>query len=285
MALEYIPGKSLMHKLDPRSKLLFFLIMNFVVIGVTDPVTLFIIYIALLTVAKLAEIPLKKAISLIKPIIPALILYILLGYFYSIHTVQLYVPVSFSLFGFLVNFNFDIASFLISMANGIRFIIFVTLVRIITLVTPIDMLLHSLVKWKMPPEIATAFSAAFASIPVFINEIRSIMTAQISRGLKGLESRNPVKRGKALLPLLIPTVIFSTRRSSLMAVAIESRGFGKTKPTFRREIKFAKRDYIFILILIVIASIFVYLGSYFTNYLNYLTPYYFIKWIFSRLPT
>lgn len=76
----------------------------------------------------------------------------------------------------------------------------------------------------MPFQMVFVISTALRIIPILEDELWKIRDAQVSRGLD-LETRNPVKRMRNSIPLLVPLLRGSIRRAHEMALALESRGF------------------------------------------------------------
>lgn len=92
-------------------------------------------------------------------------------------------------------------------------------------------------------EIAMMISIAFRFIPILIEETDKIMKAQIARGAD-FETGGIIKKAKGLIPLLIPLIISSIKRALDLATAMEARcyrgGEGRTKmkPLIYKKIDF-----------------------------------------------
>ena len=98
-------------------------------------------------------------------------------------------------------------------------------------------------KAKCPPEGSIAIGIAFSYIPVLKNEIGTVIEAQKSRGAS-FESRNPVKKIKAYIPVIVPGLFISIMKGREIARAIEARGFtyDPVHRTYRKEIRLRIRD-------------------------------------------
>lgn len=83
---------------------------------------------------------------------------------------------------------------------------------------------YSLERIGLPFPVVFVISTAIRIIPIMEEEIEKIKDAQASRGLD-LETRNPVKRIRNSFPLLVPLLRGSIHRANEMALALESRGF------------------------------------------------------------
>ncbi|MBO4781985.1 MAG: energy-coupling factor transporter transmembrane protein EcfT [Lachnospiraceae bacterium] len=99
--------------------------------------------------------------------------------------------------------------------------------------------------FKVPVhELAMMISIALRFIPILLEETNKIIKAQQARGAD-FESGGPIKRAKAMVPILIPLFVSSFRRAGELAEAMEARcyhgGEGRTK---MKPLKYAKRDLI-----------------------------------------
>ncbi|MHA1506098.1 MAG: energy-coupling factor transporter transmembrane component T family protein [Candidatus Asgardarchaeia archaeon] len=130
-------------------------------------------------------------------------------------------------------------------------------------VTPDDFS-QALVQMKIPYDFALMLSMAIRFIPTLEKEARNIIDAQRSRGLE-LERGSLIKRLKNYIPLMIPLIVSTFRRSLRVAESLESRCFGASKKrTYLYELKFKSMDYITMLIFffILVVSIVTKFGLY-----------------------
>lgn len=257
---QYYPSNSLVHKLDPRTKIILTVLYIVMLFAAADPIGLIPGIVFFVVAYLVSSVPLRMIFKSLKPIIPLILFTGILNLFFV---------------GSTVIFKFWI--FKIT-AEGIEFAIFMV-VRIISLIagtslltyttTPImltdglESLLSPLKKLKFPVhELAMMMTIALRFIPTLIEETDKIMSAQKARGAD-LESGGILKRAKALIPILIPLFVSAFRRAGDLALAMESRcyhgGEGRTR---LRELKFALRD------VLAIALTLLFLGAVFTfNYL------------------
>lgn len=238
---QYFPGDTVVHRMDPRAKLvvtLLFIIGLFTAHGIIS----YAIMLAFLAVSvRLSRIQLKTIFKGIKPLIVVLIITGALNLFYT--------P------------GHELARFWIFSitAEGIRTSIFMV-VRILMLIagtflltyTTSPILLTDGMESLMKPlkaihvpvhELSMMMSIALRFIPTLIDETDKIMSAQKARGAD-FESGSLVRRSKALVPLLVPLFIGAFRRADELAIAMECRcyhgGEGRTR---LRQLRFAGRDY------------------------------------------
>ena len=239
---QFYPGNSLVHKLDPRLKIIIMIayIVTLFFINSYLPYVFIVLY--LMLIIKVADIPFKIVFKGLRPLKWILIITFVINLFF-IQGEEIFRVAFLS----ITREGLDTA---IKMA--IRLVLLVLGTSLLTLTTsPIEMtdgieeLLNPLKKIGVPAhEIAMMMTIALRFIPTLIEETDKIMKAQMARGAD-FESGNIVKRAKNLVPLLVPLFINSFRRADDLATAMESRcyrgGDGRTK---FRELKLTKADYI-----------------------------------------
>ena len=237
---QYFPGKSLIHKLDPRAKIL--LLIGFLVIIFCTFNYFSLLLVTLFTALMIISsgVPAKFYFKSLKVIIFILVVTSVLNLFYGTGD-----PI----------WQWGIIKLTV---NGINRAVFVT-VRIICLILAsscltfttspteltdaIERLMKPLNKIHFPVhEIAMMMSLALRFVPTLLEETDKIMSAQKARGAD-MESGNIIKRVKALMPVLIPLFVSAFRRAYEIATAMECRcyrgGSGRTK---MKSIHMSKRD-------------------------------------------
>lgn len=145
-------------------------------------------------------------------------------------------------------------------ASAIRFIFFIWIADLITSATPTGDIVLTMNKAKLPPEASIAIGIAFSYIPVLKNEIGHVIEAQKSRGAS-FESKNPFKKIKAYIPVIVPGLFISILKGREIARTIEARGFtyNPEKRTYRKTIKLRTRDYVIITLSILLTIAVLYL--------------------------
>jgi energy-coupling factor transport system permease protein len=280
MSMDYIPGKSFFHKLNPLTKFLYCAVITIPTMVSTDPIVLSVTFLSIVMVFFFAKIPLQRLTSLLKLIIPSTILYILISlavlevrpdylfFFYLIPPLK-WIPVT------LEGLSY-------SAGIVLKFVIVVVSFRLVLLVTPITDLVRGISKLRVPPSIVMAISTALSSLPVIASEARAVQEAQWSRGLR-TDYPDPIRKAKAFMKLLVPLLTLSITRSMRLAVAIESRGFGQMAKarTYLRELRFSRADYAVVVLLVVVGFLFLYLGSWWTNQIDYTLTVNLIKRLLS----
>ncbi len=121
-----------------------------------------------------------------------------------------------------------------------------------------DKLSLSLEKARIPYEFNFAFITAIRFVPVLADEAQTIMDAQRSRGLE-LDKGNFVTRIKNYIPILLPLIINSIRRSLELAEAMESRAFGATEDrTNLYSLSLNRTDVVFLVVALGLLAIAIY---------------------------
>jgi energy-coupling factor transport system permease protein len=227
----YVPANSLMHKMDPRAKLLLVFLFVCVVFLANNVVSYGLLAVFTILLISLSKIPLRYLYNGLKPIFFLIVFTFLLHILFTKEGELLFEYGWFEIYeGGLIQ------GFFIS----VRFTLLVLVTSLLTLTTsPISItdgmeeLLGPLKKWKMPVhELALMMSIALRFIPTLMEETEKIMKAQTARGVDF--SSGPIKdRVKSIVPLLVPLFVSSFKRAEELATAMESRGYrggeGRTK--------------------------------------------------------
>ena len=249
---QYFPGNTVVHRLDPRTKLLW-LIGYIVALFLANNVTGYALMLLVLAgESAAAKIKPKTLLSGMKPLIFIVIFTGLLNLFYGSGE---------PLWQFWV---FKITE------DGIRRAAFMVL-RILLLVcgaflltyttSPLQLtdglekLLGPLKKLHVPvSELAMMISIALRFIPTLIEETDKIMSAQKARGAS-FDTGKLTERAKALIPLLVPLFVSAFRRADELATAMECRcyttGGGRTR---MKVLKYEARDFIALAVIALIIA-------------------------------
>ncbi len=75
MAFDYIPGNTWIHRLDPRVKIIMYVVFSIFIIGYSDPTILALLVVCMLIIIKSAKVPFDRFTPILKAITPILILY------------------------------------------------------------------------------------------------------------------------------------------------------------------------------------------------------------------
>lgn len=228
---QYFPGKSVLHRLDPRTKLILlvayivalFLAVNWISYGV--------MLVFLIGCIAVSGIPAKSFIRGMKPMVLILTFTALLNLFFTQGETVLvsFLGITITLEGLLRAF-FMLARIL--MLITCTFLLTYT-TSPISLTDGLESLLGPLKKIRVPVhELSMMMCIALRFIPTLIEETDKIMSAQKARGAD-FESGKLTQRVKALVPILVPLFVSAFRRADELATAMECRcyqgGDGRTK--------------------------------------------------------
>lgn len=238
---QFFPGNSLLHKLDPRTKIL--MTMSYIIgLFLINSVYGYLIATVLISIAiKISQISPKIILKSLKPLIGIIIFTSILNIFYATG------EEIFRIWFLSVTYEgLRIAIFMIwriiLLVCGSSLLTYTT--SPIVLTSGIEYLLYPLKKIKFPVhEFSMMMTIALRFIPTLMEETEKIINAQKSRGAD-FESGNIMARAKALIPILIPLFVSSFRRADDLAVAMECRLYqGGDGRTSLRILKAEKRDY------------------------------------------
>lgn len=227
---QYYPGESLLHKYDPRLKImsvLFFIIQLFFIksLYLFIPEILFLSFVTILS-----GLSFKTVFKGLKPLRWIILITFVINLLFVGGTI---------LFSFYF-ITITKESLILATTTSTRIVLLVWGSSLLTLTTsPIELtdgiesLLKPWTKIGVPAhEISMMMTIALRFIPTLIEETDKIMKAQKARGAD-FESGNIIKRAKNLVPLLVPLFISSFRRADDLATAMEARcyngGHGRTK--------------------------------------------------------
>ena len=227
---QYFPGDSIVHRLDPRTKLVLTILYIVALFLAVDYFSYALMIVVLAACIIVSKIKLRVILRGVKPLIIIIIITGLLNLFYTKGEPIL----EFWIFKITLE-GIKRAVFMI-----LRIVMLIMGTFLLTYTTSpvaltdgLESLLSPLKKLRFPVhELAMMMSIALRFIPTLVEETDKIMSAQKARGAN-FETGNLFQRAKALLPLLIPLFISAFRRADELAVAMESRcyngGEGRTK--------------------------------------------------------
>lgn len=239
---QYFPGKSPVHLLDPRTKLLMLVVYIVALFLAGNWVSYGILLVFLLVVIRISTVPFRSIVKGMKPLVMILIFTGILNLFFTGgETVLLKVWVITLTKEGLIRAIFMTARIL--MLITATFLLTYT-TSPIALTDGLESLMNPLKALKVPVhELSMMMCIALRFIPTLIEETDKIMSAQKARGAD-FESGNILERAKALIPILVPLFISAFRRADELATAMECRcyqgGEGRTK---MKLLHYRRRDF------------------------------------------
>ena len=264
---QYFPGKSLVHRLDPRMKLTLTLLFIVLVFIPRNWIALGCAVLTLAGMVALSRLPVNLLWRSVKPILLIVAFTSILQIFYvtgGIVLVQLG-PIKVTTQG-LNNAAF-IAVRIACLVMGSSLLTYTTTPTALT--DAIEYMLKPLKVLRVNAhEIAMMMTIALRFIPTLIEETGKIMSAQKARGAD-MESGGLVQRVKALIPIIIPLFVSSFRRAYDLAMAMECRcyqgGEGRTR---MKSLRTAPRDWVALAVFAVVTVGIVLLNVAFGSVLN-----------------
>ncbi len=217
---QYLPGNSVVHRLDPRTKIILIFTYIVMLFMVQNALGYAVSALFLAAVCIIAKIPIKMILKSLKPLM-----------FFVVFTaiINLFMTSGEIVFSFWI-FKITKEGIVLTVKMALRLILLVAGTSLLTYTTSpivltdgIESLLSPLSKIGVPShEIAMMMSIALRFIPTIIDETDKIIKAQSARG-SDFESGNLIRRAKALIPILVPLFISAFRRADDLAVAMECR--------------------------------------------------------------
>ncbi len=255
---QYYPADSVLHRLDPRVKLLgtlIYVISLFLFQSFSGYIVV-TVFLAMLII--MSRVPLSFMVKGLKAVMILLIFTAVLNAFLTPgRTLIAFWKIDITIEGV------RLAAFMV-----IRLVYLIVGSSVLTLTTTPSELTDGLEKglgwlktFRVPVnEIAMMMSIALTFIPVLLEETDRIIKAQQARGAD-FDSGNIIRRVKALIPILIPLFVSAFRRANDLALAMESRcyrgGEGRTK---LHPLKYAGRDATAYTVLFVYVAMIVIVG-------------------------
>ena len=228
---QYFPGDTAIHRLDPRTKLIFVLLYIIALFTAKSYVTYGIMLLVLAAGIVISRIPLATLFRGLKPLAVIIIITAVLNLLYN--------KDGNTLLSFWI-INITDAGLIRAGYMVLRIMLLILGTFLLTYTTTplaltdgMERLLNPLKMLHFPVhELSMMMSIALRFIPTLIEETDKIMSAQKARGAN-FETGKLTERAKALLPLLIPLFVSAFRRADELAVAMESRcyhgGEGRTR--------------------------------------------------------
>ena len=241
---QFFPGKSLIHRLDPRTKLVLLVVYIVALFLAVDWISYGLMLLFLVTCIAISRVPLKSFVRGMKPLMFILAFTVILNLFFTTgegDPVVDYWIITIYMEG-IIRAIFMLLRILLLIA-GTFLLTYTT--SPISLTDGLESLMKPLRVIKVPVhELSMMMCIALRFIPTLIEETDKIMSAQKARGAD-FETGKLMERVKALIPILVPLFISAFRRADELATAMECRcyhgGEGRTK---MKLLRYMRRDYL-----------------------------------------
>ena len=237
---QYFPGNTIVHRLDPRTKLILVVLYIVALFQAQGRLAYGIVIVLTAACMYVSKIGYKNIFKGLKPMLFIILLTAVLNIFYTEGR-----PV-------LPGWPITVEGIERAVQMVLRIMLLITGTFLLTYTTSpialtdgLELLLNPLKKIKVPVhEMAIMMSMALRFIPTLIEETDKIMSAQKARGAD-FETGRLMDRAKALLPVLVPLFVSAFRRADELAVAMESRcyhgGEGRTR---MKQLRMQWQDYV-----------------------------------------
>ena len=245
---QYYASDSILHRLDPRVKLLGTLLFLIGLFLGTGPVCYLFAAVVLAAVIRLSKVPFRFMVRGLKSILIIMLISVSFNLFFTEGEPILDLPVLKLITREGLFQALYMAARLIMLILGSTIMTLTTTPNALT--DGLEKGLGFLKKAHVPVhEIAMIMSIALRFIPILLEETDKIMKAQIARGAD-FENGNLIQKVKNMVPLLVPLFISAFRRANDLAMAMEARCYhGGDNRTQMKPLKYKKRDHIAYLIL------------------------------------
>lgn len=246
---QYYPARSIIHKLDPRVKIVLVLALV-VMLFVVDSLAGYLVtagFVILMII--MSEVPFIFVLKGLKPILYILVFTSLLNIFLTDGTIVYKL-------GFL---KITYEGLILAATMVARLILLVAVTSLLTLTTSpimltsaIEKLLSPLKVFRFPAhEIAMMMTIALRFIPTLLEETEKLMKAQSARGTDFM-SGGILQKIKAMVPILVPLFINSLKRADELALAMECRCYrGGDNRTSLKTLKITGKDFVAIAVFVI----------------------------------
>lgn len=256
---QFYPGASVVHRLDPRTKILattIFILVTFSLRGLIGYATVLLCVAVIVTASRL---PVPLVVRSLRPLLILLLLTVIIHAFSSGREGSIlwrWGPLAITDEGLILGLKM-----------GSRLALLILGSSLLTLTTtPIELtdgmerLLRPLQRIGLPVhELAMMMTIALRFIPILLGEVEQIIKAQMARGAD-ISSSNLIQRVRHLVPILVPLFISAFRRADELATAMEARcyrgGYGRSR---YRELHWQSKDVWASLIVVSVAVLIVWL--------------------------
>lgn len=227
---QFFPGDTLIHRLDPRTKLIGVVIYFIALFSAKGVLSTLLVLLTLVMCVAVSRIKPKALLKGMKPLLFIVIFTAVLNLFYTEGRVLVQWWI----------FKITAEGLKRTILMMIRILLLVSCTFLLTYTTSplqltdgLEHLMRPLKKVRFPVhELSMMMSIALRFIPTLIEELDKIMSAQKARGAD-FETGGLIKRAKALLPVLVPLFVSAFRRADELATAMECRcyhgGVGRTR--------------------------------------------------------
>ena len=251
---QYISGGSMIHKLEPRVKIIAVIALSMFILHISKPgIMLLGVSVILLSIIGLARLPMTQVLFSLKPAMPFFLVLFLLYLFF---TPGRPLPL-FPLGPVLISYE----GLTIGIVQIWKFLLLITAASVLTITTNHAALTGGLERLLRPinilrissHDIAMLLGLALRFVPTLQQEMRNVRDAQLARGAK-LELHRPAGQIKAVSVLAMPLLLSILRRSDELVDAMEARGYQPGSRSYLYETELTRGEYIVITTLVILTA-------------------------------
>ena len=240
---QYYPTGSVVHRMDPRMKLLLPLLFVVAIFFVNTSFGLMLTAAVLILIILIAKLPMLSVLKSVRAIIFIVIFAAVINLFMIKNGEVLWSWKALQITDQGVHTTIKMTLRLVLLISGASLLTLTT--------TPVEIadgtesLIKPLALIKVPVhDIAMIMSIALRFIPTLFEETQKIISAQKARGAS-FDTGGLIARAKALLPVLIPLFVNSFRRADELAFAMDARCYNATeKRTKMKVMRFGAADFV-----------------------------------------
>ncbi len=260
---QYLPYSSVVHRLDPRAKLVMFTLLVAAVTFANSYTASVVLLAVLLGVVRLSRTPLRYALQGLRPALPWIAVFALLQLLFYRNPYGPGFCNTIWRWGFIDITSCSIRQIGLMILRLLEFMILISLLTLTTRTTELthglERLLSPLKRLRFPAhELALVFAIALRFAPTLAGELERIMKAQASRGADfGEQGRlGFIRRTRNMLPLLVPLFLSALRRAEDLTLAMEARGYtgGRGRTSFI-QLKALPSDYLALALVFIFCAI------------------------------
>jgi energy-coupling factor transport system permease protein len=219
----YIPGQTLLHRLNPRFKLLSLLVFLLALFWLKTLTAMGGVLLLLIVLISLARVPYRYLLRGLRPILYIVLFTLIIYFFFNKGGIVLL------RIGTITVESMGVLEGLFVVARLVGLVLATLLVTLTTtplsLTSGLEFFLKPFKLIKLPvSEIAMIMTIALRFIPTLMEESQRLMRAQMARGAD-FESGSLFRKARNLTPLIVPLFVSAFRRADELALAMEARGY------------------------------------------------------------
>lgn len=258
---DYVPGDSLLHRLDVRVKVIAFILLTVVAFIYKHPLYNFGLAFAVSLIYVYMKVPFKHVWKILKPLMPIFVIIIAIsGFTYPASQFSSVMAQEVLFYGwFNQGLPFTYGGLFFGIILLFRIYSMVVLTSILTVSTPLDDFIQMMDAMRLPQPITFIVVTGIRFIPTMQKKVDQVYDAQRARGAK-LSGDGIIGQIIAFVPVMVPLIVDSIRMSESLAMSMLNRGYGASKRrTALKALRMEALDYFLLVVVIVLIGSLVFL--------------------------